>query len=117
MKAPHLHKPKQITSVLDTQSDRDIGNLLEKVDKVGNLLEKVDKVGDLIEKIDTATTLIVTKADEKAKELPQRISKKDVTCWTCSQLVHLSIDCPKRSEEVKEKSAKNSSKRDRQLLR
>ena len=33
MKGPHMHKPKQIAAVQEAQSDRDISNLLQKVEK------------------------------------------------------------------------------------
>ena len=113
MKGPHLHKPKQIAAVQEVQSDRDISNLMQKVDKIDNLFEKVDNFGNILADVNGIVSHLVTQAGGKTK-LPQRKYNKDITCWTCSQLGHIVKNCSKSSGEVKEKSVKDSSQKDSQ---
>ena len=114
MKGPHMHKPKQIASVQEVQSERDISNLLQKVDKIDNLFEKVDSFGNILADVNKTVSHLVTQAEGKTKQLPQRRYRKDITCWTCSQLGHIAKNCPKSSGEVNEKSVKDSSQKDSQ---
>ena len=114
MKGPPMHKPKQIASVQEVQSGRDISNLLQKVDRIDNLFEKVDNFGNILADVNKTVSHLVTQAEGKTKQLPQRKYRKDITCWTCSQLGHIARNCPKSSGEVKEKSVKDSSQKDSQ---
>ena len=114
MKDPHMHKSKQIAAVEEVQSDRDISNLLQKVDKIDDLFEKVDNFGNILADVNKTVSHMVTQAEGKTKQIPQRKYKKNITCWTCSQLGHIAKNCPKSSGEVKEKSVKDSSPKDSQ---
>ena len=109
-----MHKPKQIASVQEVQSERDISNLLQKVDKIDNLFEKVDNFGNILADVNKTVSHLVTQAEGKTKQLPQRKYKKDIICCTCSQLGHIAKNCPKSSGEVKEKSVKDSPQKDSQ---
>ena len=80
MKGPHMHKPKQIASVQEVQSDRDISNLRQKVEKFDNLFEKVDNFGNILADVNKSMSRMVTQAEGKTKQLPQRKYKEDITC-------------------------------------
>ena len=87
MKGPHTHKPKQIASVQEVQSERDISNLLQKVDKIDYLFEKVDNFGNILADVNKTVSHLVTQAEGKTKQLLPRKYRKYITCWTCSQVI------------------------------
>ena len=67
MKGPHMHKPKQIASVQEVQSDRDSSNLLQKVDTFDNLFAKVDNSDNILAAVNKTMSCMVTQAEGKTK--------------------------------------------------
>ena len=60
IKGPHMHKTKQIASVQEVQSETDINNLLQKVEKIDNLFEKIDSFGNILADVNKTVSHLVT---------------------------------------------------------